>query len=354
MIYKGKAVIWGVMLAITLLITWVSSWNVFNRTEYTSFVDTEYQQIKNFSDIDTGRASVRKAPSMQEAEIIIKDSSETEMDGYIKYPGEFFSPIGILVPKRASSEHSGFEKTSKTDGFDSIYEISINLKTILEAMEKDKTWGALNFDKKVFDKDEKVSLAIPDNSFPYYEQVKMLIRTALNDYKAEGLNSAELEQRTDAVIKKCKKYSDGPGSFAEKQVNQNEKSLVPILAPEFMFAAGGDYLYTSRDHNDRYILITLAKTYCIMFDMFVKENSDNDHYKDFMESLEGKAYYEDTGLRNRRSDFWPSTTWMYNYCVKNISEIQIAPIDGSASPDVNQTGSTQIAVPATDWRQALK
>lgn len=352
MIYKGKATVWGVMLGITLLITWISSWNIFHQTEYTAFAETEHQDVKSFMNIDVKKATTSKAPSMEEAEIILKDFSEAELEGYIKYPGEFYSPIGLLVPSGALCDDSGFEKKKEPDGFDANSEIYINLKTILDAMEKDKTWGSLNFNG-VFDKDEKVCLAIPDDSLPYSDQVKMLIRTALNDYSPDGLGSQELSQRLDAIIKKCKKYTDGPKSFAQKRVN--DKKLIPILVPECEALSSCNAFHSEMsENNKKYILISLTKTYCIRFDMFLKKNDDSKHYDGFIESLETKGFYEDTGLRSLHSKFHPYKAQTHNYCARNISEIQIASIGTAASPIVGSGDSAKpVITPGSNWRQTL-
>lgn len=323
--YKGKIKIWAILIIISLIIsnfgivtsgvgsffktttsnigTWIE--NNLGTTEYNTYVKIdEVSLTPKFHDYKKSGAKLHIVSNIDEAEVIIRNSSDEELEGYTKYSDWFSSPILMYVPSKAYSDDSGFIKNKTETTLSTYYYIQKDLKMILEALENDKKYSDIGLDEKIFNT-EKVMIAIPNENAECFDEIKLLISLTLNNYNYEGINDVKLQKRVDNIISKCVKY-ESANQYLDKLIDEGRKAKKPIvLAPEYIVInSTSNYDSSNTGNTSTFVCCIPTKTINITYDIFVKDNKDNENYYDNLwESFTKKKFIDRIGLRNKEMDF---------------------------------------------------
>ena len=327
--YKSKMKIWVFLLLISLLLSNFKGVttiiiNFFKAHSYNTYVDIEDTTLRNkFDRYKKSGAKLELVSNLEDSNVIIQTASEKTIDGYTKYPNQFTSPIVMYVPYEAyRSDNSGFSKDSASAGLSTYYYIQKDLKIILEAIENDKKYSDIGIIDKVFGKDKKVQIAIPNKNSNYYEEVRLLITLTLNNYSYDEIDDPSLIKRVDAIIKKSITYEDA-ATYIQKINNDGKKGeKVIVLAPEYIVTRGADIAGSSQTSYS-YIICIPFKTICLNYDLYTKNVENNDiTYASLFKSLTKKKFIENIGLRNKELDFDIRDATRFYYTINSIPLIQ--------------------------------
>lgn len=307
--YKGKIKIWISLLLLSVVIynfgfiqnAFSNKFKTTNYTAKTSISDSNLtNQILSYS---KSRTKLKSSESVSEPDIIIKESSENaKMDGYTIYDNQFTSPLVMFMPLDAYRENEslGIAKQTVSGSWHSYSWIIKDMKTFLEALEKDDTYESIGFIEKYFGTG-KVKIAIPKNSVYYYNDVRILIALTLNDYNYENLEDKALQERVDNIISKCDKYEDA-ATYINGIVDKGKKGEKTIvIAPEYISIHNQSINTTGDSYN--YIQCMPTKTINVSFDMFLKNNEEEKYYDKLLYVLSQEGFTNNTGLRSKDRDF---------------------------------------------------
>ena len=168
--YKSKFKVWILLLLLSFILGSIGKIkDFFSAENFNAYVSIEDNSLRNkFNGYKKSNAKITLVSDINNSDIIIKDSSDEKIDGYVKYSKQFTSPIVMFVPYDAYDiENSGFNKDSISTTWSTHYYIQKDLKIILEAIENDKSYTDIGINKEVFG-DTKVQIAIPDKNNCYY------------------------------------------------------------------------------------------------------------------------------------------------------------------------------------------
>ena len=177
------------------------------------------------------------------------------------------------------------------------YCYKIDLMTVLDAMEKDKTWQDIGFNEKVVSGD--VALCIPNKSCWYYKDIENLFYLTLNGGKTPTDDEmVSLKPRVDALIKQCDKVISIESEI-EKEANELPDNFRVFIAPESLYMTGEGM---GNGYTGYYIPIYFTKTIFISADLYINNNSDI--AKKFIDTIQTKkTFMKDTGWRVKDSTF---------------------------------------------------
>jgi hypothetical protein len=322
--YKSKFKVWILLLLLSFILGSIGKIKDFFSAEtFNAYVSIEDNSLRNkFNGYKKSNAKINLVSDINNSDIIIKNNSDEEIDGYIKYSKQFTSPIVMFVPYDAYDiENSGFNKDSISTTWSTHYYIQKDLKIILEAIENNKNYTDIGINKEIFG-DTKVQIAIPDKNNCYYEEVELLITLALNNYSYDNIDEPKLKERVNDIIEKSVTYEDAASYI--KKINEDGKKgkKTIVLAPEYISTKGLD-ISGSNQKTYSYIICVPNKTICLEYDLYIK-NVDNfdEKYNDLLKSLTKTKFMETTGLRNKERDFTISDATNFYYSLDSISIIK--------------------------------
>lgn len=298
--YKTRVKIWIFLFILSIInLNNLISLDL-STTTYNAYVPiNEKNLIERIGTYKKSGSKIKVIANMENADIIIKESSNETISGYKKHAEQFTSPIVMFVPNKAYTErNTGFIHQTYATSFSNYIYIQKDLAIILEAIEENKKYSDIGIKEKIFG-DTNVRLAIPNKNADGYNEVILLLKLTLNNYNYDNLNSPELNRRLDAIISKSVEYEDATEYFDKIYSNKKEERTI-ILAPEYVTAKDrrldgtGDYNY--------YIECIPLKTINISYDLFLKETNEEDYSK-LLKSLKKEAFFQKTRLRNKEIDF---------------------------------------------------
>lgn len=306
--YKAKYKIWILLLIISIVIcnfstviATIKKNNPFSCTTYKTYVSvTEKNMAERLGTFKKSGAKIQLVTNINNADVIIKNSSDEVIEGYTKYAEQFTSPIVMFVPSKAYSEdNTGFVHQSYSTSMSTYKYIQKDLLSILEAVESDKKYTDLGIDKDIFG-DKEVKLAIPDKNAEGYDDVILLIKLTLNNYSYDNLDNTNLTTRVNKILDKCIKYEDVSEYFDSIRNNKKTDKTI-ILAPEYMFSRNTYLDYTG--DSSYYIECLPTKTIEMKYDLFLKNKEDNKYYDNLLKAFTKGKFFDNLGLRNKEIDF---------------------------------------------------
>lgn len=314
--YKAKYQIWLLVLGISFVFAMISSIN-FTTEYYTISSDLE-TDFKNRFDGFTKSNLGFKVVESSDSDFIISKSSEGKIDGYTKYPNQFYSEFIIYMQ---TGKYCGSGCNFYTDLTSNIntFENVIDLKNLLITFENDGTYKDLGLielnnehDKeKYLNLNNKIILYLPNKGMHYYNEAKTLVAYALNDYVYEGIDNPELQDRVDAIFEKAKKYSSD-GELTTKIFNSaNIESRAIFIAPTYI----KDVCLIDSTPNGyyNYICFYPSKTISIKYDLYAKDVEKKNTYSEIFEILKTDWFYRNVGLKNNEIDFSKTLYGTTNY-----------------------------------------
>ena len=197
------------------------------------------------------------------ADILIRTSSNEKIDGYEKMENALTSTIVLMFNNNMKEYNDGFSKITSN-----CYRV--DLTSILIAIETGKEWKSLGINEKVAK--GTVTLTIPNENCSYYDETVETIYYALNNFKPlDEEIKLSLKPRVDAILSKCNKVPD----IMQAVINSCEKDDNQVmLGPEYLFRSIGGYSYFGSDYND-YYMVYLNEYITFTADIYIKNDVDS-------------------------------------------------------------------------------
>ena len=241
------------------------------------------------------------------SEVILRGSSEEELDGYTKISDVMTSPIVLFAPQTASKEGSGFVIADKQRTYSPTYK---EWNSIFQGLISDKTWKDIGISNKVAE--GKIKLMIPIENSVYYTAVVKAIYMSLN--QGTELNSDDvvrLQPTVDLILSKCTKVEDLGQEIYDIYKGKSSKKGFLAIGPEFIMNNNAAFEYNG---DKEWMPIYNNNMVEISVDMFVK--GEEEFVEDMKEVLSSKKIGERTSMR--------STFRGYNLA-NNLSDFDFAP-----------------------------
>lgn len=267
--FKGRIGLWVIMLAVTLLVSWlipiVPGWFDSN----TIYVEVDMSSDAEFAQTIANQKIKKIIPVLtdENPDIIITDSQK-EITGYTKYEDYISSPI-IAWACGVAYKSTGF---IQVPGTNNIYKL--DLLTVLEAMEADKKWEDLGFHKSVIN--GPVTLYIPSPQCAYYNDVIELFMVTLNNGQAvPESNREQLQQRVEAILTKCHMVADIAQAICDEYKEPSETHKI-FIGPEYIYKRSRDNaIGYGSDNNKQYRPVYFLNTVFVKANIFTKNESQN-------------------------------------------------------------------------------
>lgn len=291
--FKGRLWVWIFVIALCVGIPYLID-NVPKWMETTEiFISPEVEDVniaENLLDYRYGKYKVKTASSNND--IIISSTIDEIPPNYTKKEKMISSPIVMYVYSNINNYNDGFIDVGNGN---SCYKI--DLMTILNAMEKEKTWQDIGVDEHLLN--GEIVLYIPNESSWYYKEIENLFYITLNNGKLPNDNELkELQPRVEALLKKCEKVISIEVEIEKEAYEPSEKGKV-FIAPEFLFQTAKGMGTVG---NSYYVPVYFLKTTFVSADFYIK--NDSKIADDFIEIIQNKPkFMEDTGWRVQNSTF---------------------------------------------------
>ncbi len=215
----------------------------------------------------------------QDADILIRESSDKTIDGYEKLDKALTSTIVLMFDSQVKNQNGGFSKITS-----SCYRA--DLTSILVAIEKGETWDSLGVHKDVAN--GEVKLVIPNEGCSYYDEVIDTIYYALNNFKPlTDEVKTELKPRVDTIVTKCDKVSNIMQAVMDSCKSDDKRVM---LGPEYLFRSVGGYSYFGSDYDD-YYMVYLNEYITFTADIYINKNVDSTKAS-LLESFKNSLYTE--------------------------------------------------------------
>ena len=292
--YKYKIIAW--IVAIALLFGFEALVPVIKK----SFSKKEVVEIKfegeEINDLSQSFSNMKingyKLRIDETSPHILFTQNKQKSKDYYEYENALYSPLCLYVDSCVVNNDESFISVEGN----SYWPYKVDLKSILQAMEKDKKWSDLGFNEAVFT--GNVTLYIAESGL-IYDKTEELFYLTLNDGKTvDEAKEKELKSRVDAIIKKCKKVRNIQQLMEEKYATPG-KDRIAILAPEYYYYSLGSCTNTGNSHS--FVPIYFNKT--VYFDTYiyvVNSAKENQSVNTFLEKIKTKndfLYY--SGWRAR-------------------------------------------------------
>ena len=305
---KGKIGLWCLMLAVTLLVSWlmgvVPGW--FESNALTVGIDVSTDS--DFTQVLVNQKINKIEPILSNSDpMVIITDRDSDIAGYKKYEDYLYSPI-VVWSCGAYNKESGFIKVPQVSNT-----FKIDLYSVLTAIESDKQWQDLGFDKSVAN--GPVKLTIPGAQCAYYEDVINLFVITLNNGKEPTAEQREeLMPRVQAIVAKCELVADIMQAIRNEYDHPTDTHKM-FIGPEYIYQRSSGYAIGYGNENSKqYRPIYLLNTVSVKANVFVKDSGDSVEIANrfINEMRTKKAFIEQTGWRvqNIEFDIW-SISYIY-------------------------------------------
>jgi hypothetical protein len=295
---KAKVSLWTTVLIILIIASGIISWiktndlSAIGGKEITVSIDSKYSAdiTNNIADKKIGSYKVKIGNN--NPSVIIKDTSDTVMEGYEKHANAVYSPIVLYVRNEAYDHQNGFVTISTKGG---ISALKVDLRKILDAMLNEKTWGDIGINEKVAK--GTVNLVIPNERSPYWNEIESLFYITMNNDKEPTAEEREaLKDTVNKLLNKCEKVYDIEETLIA-EVDKPSSNYKVFIGPEYLFSTMS-YDEMSYSNTDAYMPAYFYKTTNIYMDVFEKEVGNDGYAVNFVDSLQGtRKWYEHSGFR---------------------------------------------------------
>ena len=211
--YKSKYQAWLIVVAIYLVIAFFAKVVFKEKTVYSlsSSIGAEFTDRLDGYKKESSKINVLN----DNTDIILEKHSDNQIEGYTKHENQLYSEFVIFLQTQPwCGTNCKLYQSVKNDinSFDKL----IDLKTLFEYFEQDKTYADLGLGKldedqhsdgKKFELNNKIEINIPGNGTYYYDEFKELVAYCLNDYSYENIDNPILQERVNNIITKAKKYN---------------------------------------------------------------------------------------------------------------------------------------------------
>lgn len=322
--YKAKKTIWIFFILLSVVIYNFAFIKDFvqekmQKTTYNTYIDTsEFSFISKLDGYSKNKAKIKVIETIDASDVIITNASDENISGFKKYEKQFYSPIVMFVPEDAHDDDTnGFLKNKHGSGLSEYRYVQKDLKIILEAIEENKTYVDIGIDEEIFG-DKEVKLAIPYKNSECYEQIVELITLTICDYDKTLIEDNTIIKRVENILKQCVYYEDASAYIVSICDNWSDSEKTIVLAPEYICI--NDYHINSSDDHS-YIVCIPSKTINIYYDLYLRNNEDENYYDNLLTSLTKEKFINKTGLRNKERDFNMTNTNDFIYNPNNIPSL---------------------------------
>lgn len=317
--YKGRLEVWVFVLSICCLISFfIEKIPVWTHTDDISIsidVKSDTDMAEHIINKDINH--FRYVSKTENSDLIIRSSSEEQIEGYRKLSNVLYSPIVMYVNsdmQKYSDKDSGFIKLTENNSSYNTYRI--DLYDVLVAMEKGKEWSSLNINKNIVK--GTIRLTIPNKHCSYYEDIVDLFYFTLNNYKVPTEKErAKLKNRVDKIIGKCDTVSDIHQAIIDECKDCKNQKV--FIGPEYLCVRNGKAFLGNRSYNDSFAPIYFSKHTFVTADIYIKEHTDktkNEIVNKFEKNIyKNEEFMENIGWRIKNSTF--DVTKIHGYMINN-------------------------------------
>lgn len=316
--YKSKPQIWVIAIILSLIIGTISKIKLpnieFGSTKYTMYTELEEEFKERFDGYSIKKAKIN-VTSNKNSDIIIDKSSDKEISGYTKYPNQFSTEFiaYLQVGEFCGSTCELYEAIE--DNINSFSDI-IDLKKLFEAVENDKTYADLGIintsgnhrdNNRDLDLNRPVKIYFPGKSLHYYQDAKLLVAYALNDYSYENIEDTNLLERVEKIIAKSGVYNSEKELERKVYFRENEDRRDIYIAPAYIKECPQQD--TTPDNNYHYVAFYPLRSIDITYDMYLKETEDETYYDRLLVSLKKSYLFSHIGFKNIEVDYNKDNWW---------------------------------------------
>lgn len=226
----------------------------------------------------------------QDPDIIITKENELK-DGYEKLDDFLYTPFVLLTKDEWENNDNGVNHIYENE----IHKYSKDIRYILEAIEKNKTWEEIGINNKnvIGSINSPVTLKIPNKHSKDFQDIKSYIMMVLNDYKPYE-NNEELEKRADMILSKCIEIESIPSLVDSLNADSKKVDFGMVLCKESTIAE-------CRYCDQGIAVINMVYPVKVSYNLYVKK--DDAETINIVKSLvQSKKFYSRTGLRNVESN----------------------------------------------------
>lgn len=223
--------------------------------------DPELSKIKSISKFKTKTNFNIKG---EKPDIVISSDNEN-LSGYTKKEAAYMSPLIMYAGNAILFNDSGFVLEKGNDSYIDDNVASKDLKDILMAIEKDKSWQDIGVPENVFS--GKVKLAIPKKDNRLYQLVKDLFIVNLEDVYKENT-----EEKVNIILDKCEQVDDLSNYIMNMDESNEINKIVPLIAPE-SYVTYLNSNVTSSSKKSKYIVpVYFTKTVALKYNWYEKND----------------------------------------------------------------------------------
>ena len=291
---KGRLGLWITVIALCLLIPFL----IDNVPQWfkTNDVSFSYQLDTNELPESIANKQIKHSvllPQTNNADIVFSNNT-TPLEDYTLHENVLYSPLVLYV---SSAVHDWSDGFGAKPG--SAYYHTIDLRSVLIAMESGKDWESLGIDEHVLT--GKITLFIPAKHIYYYPEVVELFYITLNDYKIPtNEERAALEPRVNTLLSLCTEVE----SFSEHNEttkNNNLAQSTAYIAPEYYYQIAPAMGSSTSQH---FAPVYFPKTTYLYLNIFAHNTQNTEAVQVFMNSLqEHKNFMDVSGWRVKDSTF---------------------------------------------------
>lgn len=311
--YKAKLEIWGILIVIGLVISLIGKID-FSSTVYTVSSNLEDDFLDRFDEFSKSGIELQTSMSPN-SDIIVHKASNNTIDGYTKYPAQFYTDLIVYIQTNGYCGNScAFYEN--TDASISSFSNIMNLKSLLVAFENDKTYKELglieiendHIDENYIKLENKIKLYLPSKGVYYYDEVKNLIAYVLNDYTVENIENEEIQTRVENIFNKAAKY-DSDKELRTLIINDtNVENRGIFIGPAYI--KDSSVVDITPDGYYHFLSFHPAKTLDITYDLYTLNNETD--YEEFFNILTTERFFYDVGLKNIEANFNKSYVYRLN------------------------------------------
>ena len=288
--YKSRPILWliatGTVIALCLLQGFIGC-VTYEAPPFSVYCDSSDNLLRrNLGNVEAVEFDYKLYDTMDSVDIIVKESSNTTINGYKKYSNYVYTPIVLIARRACLEENSGFTVYNSGGASSTCYK---DLLPILVAIEEGKQYSDIGIAKDVAS--GEVKLCIPSESNLYYNAVVDTIYATLNGGVPTEAERQHLKERVDNILSKCEKVED-IGTTIYNVYKKDDKNYTLFLAPENTLGISIYPINTS--NNGSWNIVYLNKTCGYYFDVFIRDCENHDA---LFNSITSKAFANSTRCR---------------------------------------------------------
>lgn len=246
------------------------------------------------------------------ADVILRDSSNVEIEGYTKISDFYTSPVVLLAPRKAKNDNMGFVIANSSERYSPIYK---DMEDILTGLRWGMDWEDVGISEEVAK--GKINLIIPDRKSPDYIPVVKSFYLALNQGKTVTVDDIErLRPLVDEILLRCRKVENVGQEIYNFYKSEKIEHDALAVAPEYILNNNNAF----RSNCD-YGWVPVYSSFMtdVSLDLYVKEEIES-----VKEVLSTQSIGNKISMRQKYRDYTLNSTLEgFGYSPEKINIIKI-------------------------------